>query len=167
MRGDSLTFQGTSRIFVRSSILALTALCGCAGVPNHYIDDSPSAGADLESPTARQILASAVEREGRTRTWEPISTTAEDGSVQHWPLYFEDPFEDKGHGRTGADHYRLGWEDWLAMAYGYPRYTINWMFLPVSAIVQPPWQLMRSDGELSKQALGYDHDAEHTKTPSQ
>jgi hypothetical protein len=31
--------------------------------------------------------------------------------------------------------------------------------LPVSAVVTPPCMLMESDGQLSRQALGYDHDA--------
>jgi hypothetical protein len=73
----------------------------------------------------------------------------------HGPLYFEDPFEDKG---TTYEH-RLGWEDWFAMPYSYARYTLNWLALPVSMIVTPPWTAMESDGRLSKQLLGYDHDA--------
>lgn len=156
---------------VRAACLAATsvaALSGCAGVPNHYRDDSPSAGAELNSPTARQVYAATTPRETvAAREWESISTTAEDGAVQHWPLYFEDPFEDQGHARRGADQYRLGWEDWAATLYGYPRYTVNWMLLPVSAIVTPPWTLMKSDGELSRQALGYTHDAERSSTASQ
>jgi hypothetical protein len=34
------------------------------------------------------------------------------------------------------------------------------MAWPVSAVVTPPFTLMGSDGVLSRQALGYDHDAE-------
>lgn len=34
------------------------------------------------------------------------------------------------------------------------------MLLPASAVVTPPWTVMVSDGQISRQLLGYDHDAE-------
>jgi hypothetical protein len=37
--------------------------------------------------------------------------------------------------------------------------------MPVSLIVTPPWTVMESDGELSEQALGYDHDAQPAGKP--
>jgi len=90
-----------------------------------------------------------------------VAGAPETGAVTHWPLYFEDPFVDKGHGRTDAttphNVYHLGWEDWLAIPYGAARFTGNWLALPISAIVTPPWTPMESDGKLSKQLLGYDH----------
>ncbi len=89
------------------------------------------------------------------------------GVVEHGPLYFEDPFVDKGAGRTEqtdpGNVYRLGWEDWVALPYGYARHVLNLVALPVSAVVTPPWTRMESDGHLSRQILGYDHDA----TPAQ
>ena len=138
-------------------------LVGCAHVPNQFRDDAPSVTAQLDSPTVLDVKERGELAEPRSRGWEATTVSAESGAVTHWPLYFEDPFEDKGHGRTDATHpgdvYRLGWEDYVAFPYGLARFTANWLFLPVSAVVTPPWTLMESDGRLSRQALGYDHDA--------
>jgi hypothetical protein len=136
--------------------LAFCMVAGCAHVPNQWREDGPSAGADLQSPTVADIRTRYEPAELRRRDWEPRTVSAESGAVTHWPLYFEDPFEDKGHGRSD---YRLGWEDYVAMPYGYARYTLNWLLFPASVIVTPPWTPMESDGILSRQALGYDHDA--------
>jgi hypothetical protein len=82
-----------------------------------------------------------------------------DGATRHWPTYFEDPFEDKGAGREGRNQHYIGWEDYVALPYCYARFTLNWLGFPVSAIVTPPWTVMVSDGRVSRQALGHDHDA--------
>jgi len=131
-------------------------LFGCSHVPNQWREDGPSVDAKLESPSESDIRANYEPAELRHRDWETTTVSAESGAVTHWPLYLEDPFEDKGHGRGD---YRLGWEDYVGMLYGYSRYTLNWLVFPVSAIVTPPCTLMESDGILSRQALGYDHDA--------
>lgn len=136
---------------------------GCAHVPNQFKETGPATTERLLTPSAAAILEGYASAGAGTRGWEPLRYSAMDGTVTHWPLYFEDPFEDKGHGRTDETHpknvYRLGWEDYVAMPYGLARYTLNWLFLPVSAVVTPPWTLMESDGVLSRQMLGYDHDA--------
>lgn len=111
---------------------------------------------DWDSPTAADVYARFEPAVQLQRDWPRVEVAAESGAVTHWPLYFEDPFEDKGAGRA---EYRLGWEDYIAMPYSYARFTLNWLMLPVSAIVTPPWKWMESDGILSRQRLGYDHDA--------
>ena len=92
-----------------------------------------------------------------------MTLTSDSGAVDHLPLYFEDPFEDKGAGRTDETDphnvYRGGWEDYVALPYCFARFTGNWLMFPVSAIVTTPWTIMESDGRLSRQLLGYDHDA--------
>ena len=145
---------GASRLVVFATGLAL--LSGCAHVPNQWREDGPSTVMDWDSPTAADVYARFEPAVQLQRDWPRIEVAAESGAVTHWPLYFEDPFEDKGAGRA---EYRLGWEDYLAMPYGYARFTLNWLLLPVSAVVTPPWTLMESDGVLSRQRLGYDHDA--------
>lgn len=149
-----------SLAIVNLSLLILVA--GCAHVPNQWREDGPSVSAEWDSPTAADVYARFEPAPPRYRDWEVASVATENGAVTHWPLYFEDPFEDKGAGRS---EYRLGWEDYLAMPYCYSRYTLNWLLLPVSAIVTPPWTLMESDGVLSRQALGYDHDATRAEHP--
>ena len=108
------------------------------------------ARAAMTTPTVRQ------------RGYEPFELHAEDEGVTHGPLYFEDPFEDKG----SVDG-RFAWtgEDYLQMFYWRGRFLLNTVFFPVSAVVTPPWTVMESDGHLSRQALGYDHDAERWVGP--
>jgi hypothetical protein len=146
--------------------LLLCLPLGCAYVPNQFREDGPSARANWDSPTAADVKARFTPAQPRQRDWPQTTAAAESGAVTHWPLYFEDPFEDKGHGRTDDSHphdvYRGGWEDFLAVPYCFARFTGNWLMLPVSAIVTPPVAVMESDGRLSRQLLGYDHDAAPT-----
>lgn len=141
-------------------------LLGCATAENVWREDGASMGVEWTTPTAADVVARFQPAAQVTRDGTPTLLRTEDGRVAHAPLYFEDPFEDKGAGRR---EYRIGWEDYLAMPYCYARYTANWLMLPVSAIVTPPWTLMHSDGYVSRQALGFDHDAEraeqHTRMP--
>lgn len=143
--------------------LALVLAAGCSIVPNYYKETGPSVTMPWETPTSVDVRERFEPAAQRDREWPETHLAAESGVVEHLPLYFEDPFEDKGHGRTDATDphnvYRLGWEDWVAMPYGLARFTANWLLLPVSAVVTPPWTVMESDGFLSRQLLGYDHDA--------
>ena len=142
---------------------ALVVAAGCAYTPNYYRETGPSVAAPWDSPTASDVKARYASAPLRHREWAPTCVAPENGAVVHWPLYFEDPFVTKGDGRTDEtnprDVYRMGWEDWVALPYGHARFTTNWLLLPVSAIVTPPWTAMESDGFVSKQLLGYDHDA--------
>jgi hypothetical protein len=155
---------------VVSPLVAMLLLVGCAHVPNQWIEDGPTTAGDGDSPTAKDVYAHYAPAQQRQRDWSSASVSAEPGAVTHWPLYFEDPFVDKGHGRTGLNKYHIGWEDYVAMPYCYARFTLNWLMLPLSAVVTPPCVLMESDGRLSRQALGYDHDAtradRHDSEPS-
>lgn len=146
-----------------SAALILVSTLGCAHVPNHYRESGPSTTMQWESPTATDVKARFKPAEPRGRDWTTATVCTQSGVVSHWPLYFEDPFEDKGHGRTDATDphnvYHLGWEDWVAVPYGISRFTLNWLMLPVSAVVTPPCTVMESDGVISKQLVWYDHDA--------
>lgn len=144
---------------IGASLALGLVLAGCAHVPNQWVEDGPGVTEPLVSPTAADIYDRQDSVKVVTRFDEPIVYTLPPHGVTHWPLYFEDPFEDKGHGREGLNKYRLGWEDYVALAYSYPRFTANWLMLPVSMVVTPPWTLMVSDARLSQQLLGTDHDA--------
>lgn len=135
---------------------ALTLAGGCAAIHNQFREDGPAAAAELNSPSAADILERCQPAPARFRDWELMPIGSEPGAVTHGPLYFEDPFEDKG---RGDPQYRMGWEDFVAAPYCYARYYLNLIALPVSAVVTPPWTAMESDGRLSRQLLGYDHDA--------
>lgn len=130
---------------------------GCHRIENNFVEDGPSSdGASLDSATVADLRTrgDAPEHQ-RERAWEKNHLAVVDGSVRHGPLYFQDPFEDKG---AGHGEHRLGWEDVFAAHYDFARFTGNWLLLPVSMVVNPPWQTQESDGALSKQLLGYDHD---------
>lgn len=155
-----------SPLAIRCSPIAILFAVGCAHVENHYREDGPAKLTDWRTPSEIDIRERYQPAEARRRAWETAHAAAVDGTVTHWPLYLEDPFEDQGSGnspldpvQSGVNEYRLGWEDWIALPYSHARWTMNWLAFPVSAIVTPPWTVMESDGRLSRQALGYDHDA--------
>ncbi len=90
----------------------------------------------------------------------------ENGSVTHWPLWFEDPFEDKGNRLDPRVHrdaldseFVWNWADYLHILYGPGRFLLNTVAIPASIIVRPPGMLMESDGRISRGICWYDHDA--------
>jgi hypothetical protein len=153
----------SQRCMPSAALLAAVFAAGCTYVPNHFQEQGPSATAQWDSPTAADVKARYAAAPLRQRGWTEMTLTADSGAVEHLPLYFEDPFEDKGDGRTDETDphnvYRGGWEDYVALPYCFARFTGNWLMFPVSAIVTTPWTIMESDGRLSRQLLGYDHDA--------
>lgn len=161
----------TSKISPRVAlgVAGLTALLltagGCGQINNNFVETGPFTYADVLTPSAKLVFAQYTAAPVRHRDWQPTATTAASGVVIHGPLYFEDPFEDKGTGHHGVNKYHIGWEDFIAPPYGLARFTLNTMFAWASAIVTPPWTKMESDGVISRQYLGYDHDA--TPIPDQ
>jgi hypothetical protein len=156
---EATRWRAVTLFGVVDSLFVAFVLAGCAHVPNQWREDGPATTAEWDSPTAEDLRANYAPAEPRHRDWDVAPAAAESGAVTHWPLYFEDPFVDKGDGREGLNKYHIGWEDYVAMPYDYARFTLNWLMFPVSAVVTPPWTLMESDGRISRQALGYDHDA--------
>jgi len=118
-----------------------------------------------DSASAQDLRAHRAPAETRHRVWGALTLSVPRGAVTHWPLWMEDPFVDKGHGRTGRNVYHLGWEDFIAVAYVYPRYTLNWLLLPVSATFAPPWHVMESDGRISREGTGMGFDAARADSP--
>ncbi|MGE0478863.1 MAG: hypothetical protein AB7Q17_00195 [Phycisphaerae bacterium] len=159
LRSAGTRFQTRRITLVGAAALAAT-LFGCATAENVWREDGASMGVTWTTPTAADVVARFQPAPQVTRDGAPTVVRTEDGQVAHAPLYFEDPFEDKGAGRR---EYRIGWEDYLAMPYSFARYTANWLMLPVSAVATPPWTLIHSDGYVSRQALGFDHDAERAE----
>lgn len=158
------SMQAKNSATIVALTLATTLLAGCAYVPHWFREDGPSTQMEWDSPSAADIKATRQPAAPRERGGQQITLAPSDGATQHWPLYFEDPFVDKGHGRTDETHprnvYHAGAEDYVALPYGPARFIGNLALLPVSAIVTPPVTVQESDGRLSRQLLGYDHDAE-------
>lgn len=149
-------FVARYRMLPFAAAAAAVWLCGCHKIENQFAEDGPSSHVELDSATVRDLRAQGdADHPQRERHWEKSRFALRDGVVWHGPLYFQDPFEDKG---AGHEERRMGWEDFVAAPYGFSRFTLNWLGSPVSMIVNPPWQTTESDGELSCQLLGYDHD---------
>jgi hypothetical protein len=155
-----------SRRRINSNLAALTAigtialgiaLGGCAYAINPWADDAVPPE-QMTTPSERDARAARDTHPPtpRQRDIAPSTVAIESGDVVHWPLWFEDPFEDKG-----SEDGRFAWtlEDYIAMPYSAGRLLLNTIAFPVSAVVTPPGTPMVSDGKLSRQALGYDHDA--------
>jgi hypothetical protein len=104
------------------------------------------------------------------RDWPASAVYAENGTVSHWPLWFEDPFEDKGNApgpvedRDAPDtEFARNWVDYFHILYGPGRMVfVNAAGWPVSAVVTPPGTLMESDGRISKGLVWHDHDAKRS-----
>jgi hypothetical protein len=109
------------------------------------------------TPSQEGILAAARSPVIRERPVEPAVAPDVDWGVPHFPLWWEDPFEDKG-SRDGQ--FRWTWEDYFAMPYSLGRSLLNTAAFPVSAIVTPPGTPMVSDGVVRKH-----HDAERGRSP--
>jgi hypothetical protein len=145
------------------SLAALALLAGCQYVPNYYKETGPSTTAVWDSPTALDVKAHYQSAPQTHRAWPQTVVATEGGAVDHWALWFEDPFEDKGTGRTDEKNphnvYHIGWEDYFAAAYSPLRFATNTVLWPVSAVVTPPGMVLESDGVISKQLVWRDHDA--------
>jgi hypothetical protein len=142
---------------VLGCIAALGCLlpAGCQHLTNPFSDDIPDAS--MVTTMSMEIARAAPMKPNiRRREFAEMRIEPQYGTVQHWPNYYEDPFEDKG---SEDEMIAWTWEDYLATFYGPGRFILNTMGLPVSLAVTPPFTVMCSDGKLSQQALGYDHDA--------
>ena len=142
-------------VAVAAGILALiTLLMACNKPPaiNPWVDDAIPTQ-DWTTPSKEAILASGQEPLIRQRDVEPRFAPYVKGEVPHYPLWWEDPFEDKG---DGNEQFAWTYADYVAMPYSFGRYLLNTMAWPVSAIVTPPGTPMVSDGTVPE---GKDHDA--------
>lgn len=147
----------SSRTIAVLSAALTTHVGGCALMVSPFSDEFASEAA-VTTPSVEGVAAAeAGSPSDLRRPYADMVARTEDGGVTHGPLYFEDPFEDKG-SQDGC--YKWTGEDYVYFLYSRARFLINGIFLPVSAIVTPPWTVMVSDGRLSPQALGLDHDAQ-------
>jgi len=146
--------------------MALAAVCVLAGCSpagpgvNPFKDDSIPES-QWTTPSAEGVMAASPRPSLRQRDWPPSKARIEPIGVPHWPLWWEDPFEDKG---SVNAPFAWTYEDYVALPYGYGRFLLNTIAWPVSAVVTPPGTVEISDGYISRQALGDDHDATKEKS---
>lgn len=153
-----------------AALLAFVSI-GCSHVNNPWVDSSAIVEDDMTTASAQGYTGKSEFASNRWRTnWPRHTVIFENGAVSHWPLWFEDPFEDKGnryHEVMDEDEpdvvFAMNWVDYMHIAYGPARFILNGAAWPISAVVTPPGTLMESDGHLSPSIIDhYDHDAERS-----
>ena len=141
---------------------------GCAQLNNPWKDSSAAIDADMTTPSTEGYKGNPEFGGPNRRTWAGSEVRYANGSVTHWPLWWEDPFEDKGnHEQPPAsgnesepdNQFVVTWVDYLGIGYNPSRWFLNTIGWPISAVVTPPGTLMESDGRISKGLVWYDHDA--------
>lgn len=160
-----------------SGLLAAAVVCvwfGCSHVNDPFKDSSASIDAEMTTASAEGFKGKREFYLPLSRRGETTVAYYENGAVTHWPLWFEDPFEDKGNDVTDPNdrdapdnHFAWNWVDYLHTAYGPGRFFfINGVLWPASAVVTPPGTLMESDGRIDRNLGGYDHDAKRSDSAS-
>lgn len=130
----------------------LLASAGCNEPPavNPWRDDSLTRDS-YSTPSKDGIMAYEQEPAIRQRDMAAVEAPRVSPDVPHYPLWWEDPLEDKG---DQNNEFAWTWQDYVAMPYSFGRYLLNTMAWPVSAVVTLPGTSMVSDG-----ITGRDHDA--------
>jgi hypothetical protein len=167
--GFRIRYFRIRRLRLTVGVFAIAA--GCAQLNDPFKDSGYYTNSEMTTPSTEAYLASGeAPPPGAQRDWEAKAVYYEKGTVTHWPLWFEDPFEEKGNDVTDpsdrdAPDNRFAWNavDYLHIAYGPGRFLLNLGGLPISAVIQPPGCPMASDGRLSQGFLGYDHDARYAR----
>ena len=136
--------------------MGLALLAGCGPMVNPFRDEYANRP-PVTTPSVEAVMSVKVAPDVQDRQGVEKHRSAEDGSVTHGPLYFEDPTEERG-----SEDGQFAWtgEDYLWIASWRGRFIANLIALPVSAVVNPPWQVMVSDGQLSGCGRGREFDAE-------
>lgn len=145
-----------NRDVVAAAVLAWCAVlpAGCQHTLNPWLDDLPI----VEQVTTASVEGARIaprKPSAPRRSFAAFRVEPQPGTVSHWPLWWQDPFEDKG-----SEDGRFAWtaEDYFALAYSPGRFLVNMMGFPASVYLTRPGTVMCSDGKLSRQRLGYDHD---------
>jgi hypothetical protein len=122
--------------------LAVSGACNQPPGVNPWRDDSLPQST-FGTATSETILAEgkapAVRQRDIPETYPPRVSR----EVAHYPLWWEDPFEDQGDKNL---EFAWTWQDYLHMPYGFGRFIVNTVGWPVSAVVTPPGTPMVSDG---------------------
>jgi len=154
-----------SRFDVFSVAVALAILAGCGHVNDPWRDSSAVIDHQMTTPSAEGFKGQPEFGRTARRDVPPATVYYENGSVTHWPLWWEDPFEDQGNNpnpshRDAVDPvFAMNWVDYLHIGYGPARLVLNTVGWPVSAVVTPPGTLLESDGRIDRGLLWHDHDA--------
>lgn len=169
--GDMRSLSATRRKNVRPGHLArgfcgvhwmlsfslfAAVICGCQLVNNPFRDElakePPVSTASADAVRTRQVSDQIT-----VRGFESMERVSADGTVIHWPTWFEEPYEE-----NGSNDGKIAWtgEDYWHMVYWRARFLVELVVWPISAVVEPPWRVMASDGNLARRCCGELHDVE-------
>ena len=129
--------------------LALLTLAACSNPPGVNVfapDDELTA--EVTTASRDGFLAEGVEPTIRRRDYPETSiplVRREVDSVPHYPLWWEDPFEDQG---DMNDTFAWTWQDYFAGPYSMGRFLLNSVCWPASAVVSLPGTTHVSNGQL-------------------
>ena len=167
MSSCAQNLRGVVRVVAMGTLaVCFVGVLGCAHINNTHKDSSVVIDDELTTPSADGHKGKTEFGRPYRRSWAPSEVAFVNGAVTHWPLLFEDSFEDKGNGFHSSDDrdapdnaYFVDWVDYLHILYGPGRMALNVAAWPISAVVTPPCTLMESDGHISKGIVWYEHDA--------
>ena len=137
-------------------IIGVVLAGGCQLIEDPFVDPIAGMG-QTTTASVEGVRAAGVEPELRQRPYTESTVRAADGTVTHSPLYFEDAPD-----TAAADDGRFAWTgtDWLRSIGWGQRFLYNVLFFPISAVVDPPWTVMVSDGEPSRTVMWAELDAQ-------
>lgn len=141
-----------------AALVVSAVLAGCNEPPavNPWRDDSIPRSV-YGTASSEAIVQAGQAPAVRVRNLPQVAAPVARNEVPHYPLWWEDPFEDQG---DNNDEFAWTWQDYLDMPYGLGRFMLNTMGWPVSAVVTPPGTPMVSDGVVEKV-----HDAKRGVSP--
>lgn len=141
---------------IAAQAVLLTAGLGCHELVDPWTDAtiSPDLVTTASVEGARTAAAEPSPNDQRT-DYEVRPIAPQDGTVSHWPLWWQDHFEETG---SADGQFAMTWEDYAGMPYGLGRFIVNTIAIPISATFYPPVPLRSSDGIVTRQPLGAEHD---------
>jgi hypothetical protein len=158
-RGRLVAFPSGGFVGLSLCACLLAGACNKPPAVNPWRDDSISPMV-WTTPSEQGIFEEGHQPVIRQRPVSCSQAPLVSGDVPHYPLWWEDPFEDKG---DEDGKFAWTWMDYFAGAYSMARFDLNTLAVPLSAIVTPPCTPMVSDGLV---APGRQHDAERGVSPN-
>ncbi len=143
---------------MRTCFLSLAIALFSAGCSyNDWLACTPTETQNV--PTVRSDPR--IQPQVQPRPWEQRIVYYQNGSVEHGPLYFQDPYEYIG---TNDGQIRTWGPDDLEAFFASPvTLVINGAFLPVKLVDTPPWESVWSHGIYPEQLPVYEISAPRSK----
>jgi hypothetical protein len=134
---------GLASVFVAA---VLVSACNEPPGVHPWRDDSIPVS-EYGTASSQIVLAANVPPAVRQRNVEPSNAPHVSYQVPHYPLWWEDSFEDQG---DNDNMFAWTWQDYFDMPYAPGRFVLNTLAWPVSAVVTLPGTPMVSDGIVGK-----------------